>query len=255
MCGRYASSRRPEDLVEEFEIPEHVVAPRLEPSWNVAPTDEVYGVVERPPGEDRPEPERQLRALRWGLVPFWAKERSIGARMINARSETLAQKPAFRRAYERRRCLLPADGYYEWYASQHLDAKGRPRKQPFFIRPADGSVLALAGLYEIWRDPDRAEDDPDRFVWSCTVITTRAADELGHIHDRMPMTVARDDRAAWLDPEPTAAEALGRLLVPAAAAGLTAFPVGTAVGNVANDGPGLIEPLPLEEALVDGPAS
>src|SRR3954447_14197015 len=158
MCGRYASSRQPEDLVEEFEItlvPDHV--PRIEADWNVAPTKEVYAVLERPPREEdgtRAEaPERQLRVLTWGLVPFWSKDPSGASRMINARMETVADKPAYRRAFERRRCLLPADGYYEWYATEQLTAKGKPRKQPFFIRPRDGGTLAMAGLYEIWRDP------------------------------------------------------------------------------------------------------
>src|SRR5689334_22561323 len=156
MCGRYASSRQPEDLVEEFEIraPE---LPHLEPDWNVAPTKEVYAVVERPPsgaGEDETAPERQLRALTWGLVPFWAKDPKVGNRMINARVETVAEKPAYRRAFEKRRAILPADGYFEWYPTEELNRAGKPRKQPYFIRPQDGGVLAMAGLYEIWRDPD-----------------------------------------------------------------------------------------------------
>ncbi|MEQ4549059.1 SOS response-associated peptidase family protein, partial [Nocardioides kribbensis] len=116
MCGRYASSRRPEDLVDEFEVADALLAAPLDPDWNVAPTKEVYAVLERPAKEDRPQ-VRQLRALRWGLVPSWAKDPAIGGRMINARMETVAEKPAFRRAFAARRCLLPADGYYEWYAT------------------------------------------------------------------------------------------------------------------------------------------
>ncbi|WP_323793848.1 SOS response-associated peptidase [Nocardioides sp.] len=246
MCGRYASSRRPEELLEEFEVVESRVSTPLAPDYNVAPTKEVYAVVERPPAKDSPEPaERQLRVLTWGLVPSWAKDPSIGNRMINARMETVAEKPAYRRAFAARRCLLPADGYYEWYPTDQLTAAGKPRKQPFFIRPRDGASLAMAGLYEIWRDPDRADDDPDRFRWTCTVITTDATDDLGRIHDRMPLMVEPERRAAWLDPRTPRAE-LFDLLVPAAPGSLEAYPVSTRVGNVRNNGPELVEPLPLE---------
>lgn len=254
MCGRYASSRRPEDLVEEFEVEESRVPEALAPDWNVAPTKEVYAVVERPPraaeGETpAEEPQRQLRVLRWGLVPSWAKDPSIGNRMINARMETVAEKPAFRRAFAARRCLLPADGYFEWYPTSQLTAAGKPRKQPFFIRPKDGGSLAMAGLYEIWRDPTRGDDDPDRFRWTCTVITTDAPDDLGRIHDRMPLMVERERWAAWLDPRTTGRDDLLGLLVPAAPGRLEAFPVSTLVSNVRNNGPELVEPIPLEEAL------
>ncbi len=112
--------------------------------------------------------------------------------MINARRESVLDKPAYRRAARSRRCLLPADGYYEWYVTEQVDAKGKPVKQPFYIHPADGSVLAMAGLYEIWVDPTRAEDDPERFRWTCTVLTTEAEDDLGRIHDRMPLLIEPD---------------------------------------------------------------
>jgi putative SOS response-associated peptidase YedK len=247
MCGRYASSRRPEDLVEEFEVVDSRVPAPLEPDYNVAPTKEVYAVVERPPSKESPEPpERQLRVLTWGLVPSWAKDPTIGNRMINARMETVAEKPAYKRAFAARRCLLPADGYFEWYPTEHKTASGRPRKQPFFIRPADHGVLAMAGLYEIWRDPTKDDDDPDRFRWTCTVLTTNAEDSLGHIHDRMPMLVERDRWADWLDPRRTGDTSL---LVPAAPGRLEAYPVSTLVSNVRNNGPELVEPLPLEESL------
>jgi putative SOS response-associated peptidase YedK len=209
MCGRYASSRRPEDLVEEFEVVESRIAAPLAADYNVAPTKEVYAVVDRPPAKDGPEPpQRQLRVLTWGLVPSWAKDPAIGGRMINARMETVAEKPAFKRAFAVRRCLLPADGYFEWYPTSQLTAAGKPRKQPFFIRPRDGGV--------------------------------------GHIHDRMPLMVERDRWADWLDPRVS-----GRLdlLVPAAPGSLEAYPVSPAVGNVKNNGPGLVEPLPLEEVV------
>jgi putative SOS response-associated peptidase YedK len=249
VCGRYASSRNPDDLVEEFEVVETRIAAPLAPDYNVAPTKEVYAVVERPPsresGRDRTGPaERQLRVLTWGLVPSWAKDPSIGNRMINARMETVAEKPAYRKAFAARRALLPADGYFEWYPTSRTDAKGKPVKQPFFIRPKDGGVLAMAGLYEIWRDPTKGEDDPDRFRWTCTVLTTEAEDSLGHIHDRMPLMVEPERWHQWLDPT-TAGDT--SLLVPAAPGSLEAYPVPRLVSNVRNNGPELVEPLPLEE--------
>jgi len=252
MCGRYASSRQPEDLVEEFEIRNREL-PRLEPDWNVAPTKEVYAVLERPPSEDKESgPERQLRVLTWGLVPFWAKEPSVGNRMINARMETVAEKPAYRRAFERRRAILPADGYFEWYPTEEHTLAGKPRKQPYFIRPADGGVLAMAGLYEIWRDPAKAEDDPTRFRWTCTVLTTAAEDSLGHIHDRMPLMLPPERFGEWLDPRHRDRDELLALLEPAAPGRLEAFPVSALVSNVKNNGPELVVPLPLEHPPMEG---
>lgn len=247
MCGRYASSRTAGELADEFGVDELRVDDLLPADWNVAPTKEVYAVVERPPREDRPQ-ERQLRTLRWGLVPSWAKDRSVGNRMINARMESVADKPAFRRAFAARRCLLPADGYYEWYVTERLaptrsGKAGKPVKQPFFIRPRDGGVLAMAGLYEIWRDPTKTDDDPHPFLWSFAVITTDAPDDLGRIHERMPLMVERDRWDEWLDPtHPATLD----LLVPAAPGRLEAYPVSTQVNNADNNGPELVEPLPVE---------
>ena len=247
MCGRYASSRRPEDLVEEFEIDKAEVKETLAPDYNVAPTKEVYAVLERPPSKEKHLPaRRQLRVLSWGLVPSWAKDPSIGNRMINARMETVTEKPAYRKAFAARRCLLPADGYYEWYPTEQKTKAGKPLKQPFFIHPADGSVMAMAGLYEIWRDPTRDEDDPHRFRWTCTVLTTSAEDDLGHIHDRMPLLVEKDRYAAWLDPAVSSRDDLLSLLVPAAPGRLEAYPVSTEVNNVKNNGADLLEPLATE---------
>ncbi len=249
MCGRYASSRKPEDLVEEFEVDRVVVDVPLQSDYNVAPTKEVYVVLERAPkdAETAAEKQRRLSVVTWGLVPSWAKDRSIGSRLINARVETLTEKPSFRRAFVKRRCLLPADGYYEWYPTSQLSKSNKPIKQPFFIRPADGSGLAMAGLYEIWRDPDVPEDDQGAFVWTTTVITTTAEDALGHIHDRMPMIVEPDRYAEWLDPNRTDPDQLRHLLSPATPDRLEAFPVSTEVNFVKNNGPGLIEPLPVED--------
>jgi putative SOS response-associated peptidase YedK len=246
MCGRYASSRRPEDLIEEFEVAESLVDAPLEADFNVAPTKPVYAVLERPPRRDRDLPaERQLRVLTWGLLPSWAKDPKLAGRLINARVETVAEKPAFRRAFAARRCLLPADGYFEWYPTERLSASGKPLKQPFFIRPKDHGLVAMAGLYEIWRDPDKADDDPDRFRWTCTVLTTQAEDDLGHIHDRMPLMVEPDRWSDWLDPTSGRDRDLRELLVPAAPGTLEAYPVATLVNNVRNNGPELVEPLAL----------
>jgi putative SOS response-associated peptidase YedK len=236
VCGRYAASRSPEDLVEEFEV-ERVVDRELPPSWNVAPTDPVRVVLVRR-GDDG-DPERQLRTARWGLVPSWAKDLKIGARLINARVETVGEKPAFRKAFAARRCLLPADGYYEWYTTESGG------KQPFFITRRDGRGLAMAGLYEIWRDPTGGGDAP--LVWSVTVITTTAVDELGRIHDRMPMQVEPAGWGRWLDPRTHDGDALHALLQPAAPGSLDIRPVPTAVNSVRNNGPELVQPLPADE--------
>lgn len=249
MCGRYASSRKPEDLVEEFEVDTVVPDDPLPADYNVAPTKAVYAVMDRVPRE-APEgtpAERRLTTVTWGLVPSWAKDRKIGARMINARLETLTEKPSFKRAVAKRRCLLPADGYFEWYETDQVGPRGKPVKQPFYITPKDGGVMAMAGLYEIWRD--KAVEDPDApgaFLWTCTVITTSAEDAVGHIHDRMPMLVEPASYDAWLDAERTTFDDVAGVLVPAAPGRLDAYPVSTAVNNVRNNGAELVAALPLE---------
>ena len=248
VCGRYASSRRPEDLVEEFEVERVDVREDLEPDFNVAPTKPVYGVLDRRRRDAQDIVVRRLAVLRWGLIPSWSKQASIGSRLINARMETVADKPAFRKAFASRRCLLPADGYYEWYDTSATTAKGKPIKQPFYITPGDGGVLAMAGLYEIWRDPGVADGEPDAFRWTCTVLTTRAEDSLGHIHDRMPLLVEPDRYATWLDPMESDRSKLVDLLVPAAPGRLEAYPVSTMVNNVNNTGPELAQPLAVEAA-------
>ncbi|MFK0255147.1 SOS response-associated peptidase [Streptomyces sp. NPDC090445] len=244
MCGRYASSRAPEDLAGLFEA---AWDPRetLAPSWNVAPTDPVWAVLERP---DRATatgtPERRLRTLRWGLVPSWAKDASGGARMINARMETVHEKPAYRRAFTRRRCLLPADGFYEWQPVS-ATATAKAYKQPYFIAPENASVLAMAGLYEFWRDPAVAdEDDPDAWLATATIITTEAVDAAGRIHPRMPLALDPGDYEAWLDPAHQDVDALRALLHTPADGRLEVRPVSTAVNSVRNNGPRLVETAP-----------
>ena len=242
VCGRYALSQSADDLAEEFGVDRVDVAEPPEPSWNVAPTDTVLGVLTRKRRDEPEVLERRLRTLRWGLVPSWAKDPSIGSRLINARLETVHDKPAFRRAFALRRCLLPADGYYEWYG----ETKGK--KQPFFIRPRDGHSLAMAGLYEIWRDPAVPDDDdPSAFRWTSVVLTTEAEDDIGQLHDRMPLLVEPERWPAWLDPTVDDVDQLRGLLVPAAPGRLEAYPVSTDVNSVKNNGPHLIDPLPPDE--------
>ncbi|MET8248041.1 SOS response-associated peptidase [Streptomyces sp. NPDC005202] len=245
MCGRYVSTRRPEDLVQHFRVTEWRPEEALAPSWNVAPTDDVWAVLERAPREDRDGDgtpvRRELRPLRWGLVPSWAKDVKIGARLINTRVETVHEKPAFRRAFVKRRCLLPADGFYEWRQIKDRDT-GRARKQPYFIHPEDAQVMALAGLYEYWRNPEVArDDDPAAWLMTCTVITTDATDAAGRVHPRMPLALTPDHYDDWLDPHNQNPDELRELLSPPAGGHLNARPVSPAVNNVRNNGPQLLE--------------
>ncbi|NAZ87797.1 SOS response-associated peptidase [Kineococcus indalonis] len=246
MCGRYALSRSDDDLVELLDVGE-VVGDPLRPSWNVAPTQRARAVLQRAPREDAGAggaagggggaPARQLRTLRWGLVPAWAKDVKIGSRMINARVETVTEKPAYRRAASRRRLLVPADGYYEWQQRE-----GRS-KVPHFLHDPDGRVLTFAGLYELWPDPAKAEDDPERWLWTFTVITTSASDALGHIHDRTPLVVPPDVREDWLDPELTDLDLVRQVLDAVPEPRLVPREVSTAVNSPRNDGPELAEPV------------
>ena len=262
MCGRYASARRRIELLEEFRIERDRVPEPLEPDYNVAPTRRVYAVTTREP---RPSEDaeaaaeqtadgpsgvaRELRVVRWGLVPFWAKDPKIGSRLINARAETVASKPAFRHAFKRNRCLLPADGYYEWQrpdGGSDDEPGGRGKaKQPYYITRGDGGPLAFAGLYELWRDPELPDDHERAWLWTATIITTSAPDDLGQIHDRMPMVIEPDRWADWLDPAASDPADLQALLAPAAASGLVSYPVSTAVNSVRNNGPELIKRVEL----------
>lgn len=240
MCGRYARSKDQAALVEEFAI---AAGPPVElpADYNVAPTKQVYIVAARAQQQDQAAPVRTLEVARWGLVPSWAKDQAIGSRLINARVETAAAKPAFRAAFAKRRCLVPADGFYEWYTATEpgapLGKGGKPLKQPFFISAPQGRSLALAGLYELWKPP---EGD---WLLSMTILTTTATDALGHIHDRMPFDVAPQAWQHWLDPA-VPADAAAAVLDAHRAALLQTVPVSTEVNNVRNNGPHLLEPLP-----------
>lgn len=221
MCGRYVLASDPSVLMTEFHVDTMTETP-LAPDYNVAPTKKVALVLER-------DGTRVLETARWGFLPRWAKDAKIGNRMINARVETMAVKPAYRDAVRTRRCIVPADGYYEWYTPQ---ANGP--KQPFYIHRTDGRLLAMAGLYSWWR---AGTDQP--WVLTCTVITGAAPPALRHIHDRSPMFVPEDAQSAWLNPEESGAEA-----ELTADASVEAIAVSTRVNNVRNNGPELIRPLP-----------
>ncbi|MBY3985555.1 SOS response-associated peptidase [Rhodococcus fascians] len=234
MCGRYASTRSDSDLQAVFEIAE-TVGDEVPPSYNVAPTQTIRTVLERAP-KDEPESDavRQLRSVRWGLIPSWAKDAKIGSRLINARSETITEKPSFKKAASRRRCIIPADGYYEW-------EKRDGAKVPYFLH--EQGVLAMAGLYELWRDPTKADDDEDRWVWSATVLTSPAADALGHIHDRSPVVLPPELRASWLDPTLTDLREVSELLAAIPEPRLEPYEVSTAVNSVKNNSPELLTPV------------
>lgn len=221
MCGRYAFFSPAEAVRRTFMLDD---VPELEPRYNVAPTQDVACARA---GE---EGARAFAMLHWGLVPKWAKERAVGNRMINARSETLAEKPSFREAFRRRRCLVLADGWYEWQVA----AGG---KQPWFIRRGDARPFAFAGLWERWKDP--ANGAP---LESCTIVTTDAAESIRKIHERMPVVLAESDWDRWLDAAFSDTEKLAELLVPFDPKALEAWPVGREVNAPRNQGPALIEP-------------
>ena len=225
MCGRFAFYSPHEAVTRLFGA---TPAAAFEPRYNIAPTQFVATVRET-------GGPREVAMLYWGLVPSWAKEKSIGARMINARSETLAEKPSFRNAFRRRRCLVLADGYYEWQRSGSV-------KQPYFIAFEDGQPFGMAGLWERWRDP--ASGEP---LESCCIVTTSPAAAVAHVHDRMPVIVPPDAYAEWLDPRNEATDRLARLLGPWARPGLQALPVSRRVNDARNQGAGLIEPLPAAD--------
>lgn len=236
MCGRYVNVAASGDLIDEFDV-EEVLGDDPGPSWNVAPTDPVRVILQRAPREQGPgETVRQLRTAHWGLVPSWSRDRKGGARMINARIETVTRKPAFKVAAGRRRCVVPALGYYEWQKTDE-------GKIPYFLHDPDGHLLAMAGLYELWRDPPLADDDPNRWLWTCTIITQQATDLLGEIHDRNPVVIPPELRDDWLDCSSDDPATAARLLDRMPKARLDPYVVSPAVGNVKNNGPELIKPV------------
>jgi putative SOS response-associated peptidase YedK len=233
MCGRYTSTSTAAQVAAFFAA-EEVKTEELPLRYNVAPSQQVYAVAERRPLREGEEPHRQLGSFKWGLVPAWAKDPSIGNRMINARAETLASRNAYKRALARHRCLIPADAFYEW---QVQEVEGKRRKAPYVIKHRDGSPLAFAGLWEVWHD---AEDESLR---TCVIITTEANRLLAPVHDRMPVVLPREAWDEWLDPENEDVTRLQKLLVPAPAKDFEVYEISTRVNNVRNDGPELIEPV------------
>jgi putative SOS response-associated peptidase YedK len=231
MCGRFVSSSPPDELAKYFDV-ELVAETVLEPSFNVAPSNDVYVVLQR-------GGVRRLDALRWGLVPFWAKDPSAGNKMINARAEGIAEKSAYKRTFAKRRCIVPADGFYEW-----KKIPGQKAKQPYYIHRADGEPMAFAGLWEVWR-PEPPDDDVEP-LRSCTIITGPPNEKVAALHDRMPVMLPPSAWSEWLDPESNDVRALEKLLVPAPASLLSLHPVSRAVNDVRDNRADMIDPVPEE---------
>ena len=230
MCGRYAASRDVEELQTLFDVVE-TDPQRLPASYNIAPTQTTYIV-------DSAAEHRRLRVVHWGLVPSWSRDATGAARLINARCESITEKPSYKQAYARRRCLLPMDGWYEWSGTE---------KQPWYISRKDG-IAAIAGIYERWTPPNVDPADPRNVLHTCALITTDNNDDLAHVHDRMPVVVDPKDFDWWLDPESNP-EDLRSLLKPAPLGILQAWKVSRAVSQVRNDGPQLIEPQDPPEQI------
>lgn len=223
MCGRYTLTSPSEDLALLFDISQ---LPLIPPRYNMAPTQEAAVVRVTAPGEPR-----RLDFLRWGLIPYWAKEASIGNRMINARSEGVAEKPSYRHSFKKKRCLVPTSGFYEW-------KKEGKAKQPYMIRRHDGKPFAFAGLWSTWKDPEKQEP-----AETFTIMTTDANDFIRPLHDRMPVILAPEDFDLWLDPKIEDAARLQSLLRPAPNDILETYPVSKLVNSPINEMPNCIEPL------------
>jgi putative SOS response-associated peptidase YedK len=226
MCGRFTLHASPEQIAAQFDVAE---PERLADRFNIAPTQPV-GIVRL----DRAASGYEWSLVHWGLIPSWAKEPSIGAKMINARGETVAEKPSFRAALRRRRCLIPADGFYEW-------KRTGSSKQPYYIRLNSKELFAFAGLWETWTGPDGSE------LQSCTVITTEPNELMANLHNRMPVILATDNYAEWLgqgkDADAKEVERLRHLIRPFDAKLMEAYPISTKVNSPIHEGPALITPL------------
>ena len=221
MCGRFTLSQSAEAIASVFQLNQ---VPTIEPRYNIAPTQPVATVLQTSAHE------RQFQLLRWGLIPTWAKDATMGSRLINARAETVAEKPSFRSAFRHRRCLVIADGFYEW---RRQDGK----KQPFYFRMQNQQPFAFAGLWEHWQDPKGEAID------SCTILTTEANELLQQIHERMPVILNPKDYELWLDPTVQKLEQLQQLLQPYSSTAMTSYPVSTKVNKPTNDTPELINSL------------
>lgn len=225
MCGRFVSSSSPEEIASTFGASE--IAATLHPNYNVAPTSDVYVVYENGTA-------RTVDAFWWGLIPSWAKDPSIGNRMNNARGETLAEKNSFKSSFNKRRCIIPADGFFEW-----KKIEGQKAKQPYFISRPDGEPFAFAGLWSEWKGEHKGHDSVIR---STTIVTTTPNEPMSQLHHRMPVILPPTAWDEWLDPG-VGSDDLGRLLVPAPAQIITFHPVSTEVNNARNKGAHLLDPV------------
>jgi len=234
MCGRYVSVSSPTILAERFHVEEVRTGDAAfpEPNYNVTPRAEVPVVAES-------QGKRVLDLVRWGLVPAWAKSISVGDRMINARAEGIMKSNAYKRPFERRRCIVAADGFYEWQTIE-----GRKQRQPWFIRRRDGEPLAFAGLWSLWHDPRIGADAPR--IRTCTIITTEPNDLMRPIHNRMPVILPESEWDTWLDAENHDVKKLEELLVPFAGDELEGWPVSMLVNKPVNNGPDLLAPAPVD---------
>lgn len=226
MCGRFVSKSPPSLMAERFDVIETAV--EHAPNYNVSPRSKIYVVRQHPEGP------RQLDLLRWGLIPKWAKDVKIGDRMINARAETLLEKPAFRALVAKQRCVIPVDGFYEWKRDGKV-------KQPMLIRRLDGAPLAFAGLWSVWRDPE----NDDAVVASCAIITTAATGAITQTHHRMPMMLEQGAWQQWLAVQCTDSQEAYSAMVPINVDELDVFPVSTLVNKPTNNGPELMDRIAL----------
>lgn len=252
MCGRYASTKDPATLAAEFDAVDATEGEAPAPDYNVAPTKPVFAIVARHPrdADGKPDPDsvvRSVRVMRWGLVPTWSKDRNVGVKMINARSETAATKPSYRDSMARRRCILPADGWFEW-------KRDSGAKQPYYLTGGEES-LAMAGLWSAWRDPKGDADAP--WLVTCAVLTTEAFGPMAEVHERMPLLLPRSSFSQWLAPDEGSASVADLLIPqPELVDALELRPVSAAVNSVRNNGPELLvrsepQPEPTELALFE----
>jgi putative SOS response-associated peptidase YedK len=235
MCGRVDIHSPPSELSRLLETALAAgVDPDGRPSWNVGPTRALPAVVQR----DDQAPV--LDMFRWGLVPHWAKNPRVGYKMINARAETVATKPAYRQALRRHRCLIVVDGFFEWAVP---DADKPKQKQPYYFSRSDGQPITFAGLYESWWDKSRSEmPDPETFLQTCVIVTTEAGLDMEEVHNRMPVIIEAENRGRWLDHAEEESDVVAELLVPSPGGTLVRHPISRNVNNVRNDGPQIISP-------------
>lgn len=225
MCGRFAQRTDAKGLAKAFKVSE---VPDVKPRYNIAPTQDILAVYESADG-------REMIYYKWGLIPSWAKDASMGARLINARSETVREKPAFREAFKKRRCIIPADGFYEWRRKEG-------QKQPFFFRMREESPFGFAGLWDRW------EGESGQVINSCTILTTEANEALRPVHDRMPVILHPEEYSLWLEADARERASLAELLRPYPAEEMVGYPVSTSINSPRNQGAELIEQIPVNSA-------